>query len=397
MTDDSQANTYDILIRGVMYLLAAVSAIRGVAIYPEQWQPISMVLVPFGLLLALEYKIRTLNMLLKLLYVAVQVSVVVALFFITPFADYWALLLLPACYFVMQQFSKELGYSLVSLLVLVIVITLWVAEGGLVSLQFSAVYCVTYFMIGGFSQIVKQLVESRNKANSLRQRLERTNIQLRSYADRSANIAIMEERTAVARELHDSVTQTLFSVNLLLNSLEHKYPEQSTEQKKDIEKIADLSDSAVKEIRAIINQFKPEYPVLRDFSSEVRDIIREMKSSYEIEVQFLYDERPVPRMIVPGVLRIMREALLNVAKHAESKIARVDVHTEESSLSISIADSGPGFSDQTDVESGHMGLEGMRLTSLELGGQLTVHSAKNKGTTVQLQIQLLNENREHFL
>ncbi len=388
--------SYDLLIRSVIYLLAAVSAIRGIVSYPEQWLPITLVLIPFILVTTLEVKVRQLGLALILIYLAIQLVAVVTLYIVAPFADYWAILLLPSCYFVVQQFSPKVGFSLVGLFTVTMTISLWAVEGGLGSLQFSVVYSVAYFMVAAFSWIIRQLIISRNSAHHLRLELEQTNIQLRAHADRSANIAIIEERTAVARELHDSVTQTLFSVNLLLNALEHKYPEQPAAQKHDIEKIAQLSDSAVKELRAIINQLKPASPTLRHFSSEVRDMIREIKSAYELEVQFLYDDRAIPRLVTTGVLKILREALLNIAKHADNKIARINVNTDTNGLNISVADTGPGFN-QKDLKQGHMGLESMRLTSSELGGTLTINSKLGQGTTVQLNIPRLSENQGQSL
>lgn len=381
--------SYDLLIRSVIYLLAAVSALRGIASYPEQWLPILLVLIPFTLINILEGKIRQLGQVFVLFYLVIQLTTVVTLFIISPFADYWAILLLPSCYFVMQQFSVKKGFTLVGLFAATTTVSLWNAEGGLGSLQFSAVYCVAFFMVAAFSWIIKQLVASRNRANKLRHELEQSNIQLRAYADNSANIAILEERTAVARELHDSVTQTLFSVNLLLNSLEHKYPEQSLAQKQDIDKISQLSDSAVKELRAIINQLKPASPALRHFSSEIRDLIRDLKSTYNIEVQFLYDDQPVSRLITTGILKVIREALLNIAKHADKKTAQLSVFSDTNHVNITIADTGPGFDLKTEAKQGHMGLESMRLTSAELGGKLTVDSQLGLGTKVHLKIPLI--------
>jgi signal transduction histidine kinase len=393
--------SYDRLVRGVIYLLAAVSAIRGIVVYPEHWQMLVLVLVPFAMIITCERKMHSQSDAVVLLYLSTQVASVVVLYFITPYADYWALLLLPACYFTMQKFAQAQGYAIISLFTLVMIVALWFAEGGLISLQFSAIYVVAYFMVAAYSWTLKQLLLAKNKANDFHRELEKSNLKLREYADKAAGVAILEERTAVARELHDSVTQTLFSVNLLLSSLEYKYPEQSEAQKLDIEKILSQSGFAMKELRAIIHQLKPTTPVLRDFNSEIRKLISELNETYELNVNVSYDDQPVPRLVLVSALSVIREALLNSAKHAREKQAKVSVQTIEGTGSryvlITVTDTGPGFDQSIEIEGGHMGLEGMRLNALEVGGELTITSALNQPTVVTLKIPVIEQNREHAL
>jgi signal transduction histidine kinase len=121
---------------------------------------------------------------------------------------------------------------------------------------------VAFVMVYAFSRIIMQLEQARWDAEILSERLSSANQRLREYAEESADNATTEARHAVARDLHDSVTQTLFSLNLKLSTLLTNPQVLTDAQRVELESLQSLSESAMKELRGIISPVnRRRYPL----------------------------------------------------------------------------------------------------------------------------------------
>jgi signal transduction histidine kinase len=350
-------------------------------------------LILFFFALAVEFKLKPTTLAANSAAVVVQAIFVISLYYLAPNADFWALFLLPACYNVMQQMAMRQGYGLVGFMMLVAVASLWYTEGGWSSILYSSLYSVAFVMVAAFSLLLKQVVNSRNESIKLSAQLEQANHQLRALADRAAEMAIVEERTALARELHDSATQTVFSINLLINSLEQKYDLQPKPLADDIEKIASLSDTAMKELRAIIKELKPAELTPTNFYEQLQNLLDGMYKAHALEVDLDYDKTPMPRLAIAATLKVIREALYNVIKHSGVKRASLIISGEGQQIRVTIADAGIGFKQPMIAQAGHMGLDSMNLHCLEIGGQLLIKSKPEQGTTIEITIPVSTKDQ----
>ncbi len=208
--------------------------------------------------------------------------------------------------------------------------------------------------------------------------------------------ATLEQRQRLARELHDSVSQALFSINLTARAVESLLKRETPQTDTAVARLADLrqlTQGALAEMRALIFELRPRaleeeglLQALRKHGSAVAG--REM---LQVEVVCPPEER-LPRLkpaAEEALYRIAQEALHNVVKHARA--TRVEIHLDhdpdEQVVSLCIADNGRGF-DKSQVPAGHMGLGTMGQRATALGGEYTIESKPGEGTRVTVRVPL---------
>ena len=204
--------------------------------------------------------------------------------------------------------------------------------------------------------------------------------------DQAAELAASQERAHLARELHDSVTQALFSMGLTLRTLEILL---GTDVEAAAEKLAELRElqkDALAEMRTLIFELRP--------SSLESDGLVQALRTHATAVQrrtglaLVIDAEPIDRLPLSAeeaLYRIGQEALHNVVKHANASSATIRIWRDGGRVHLSVVDDGEGF-DPDAVPRGHLGLIGMRQRVDLVGGELKVESRSGKGTTIAASV-----------
>jgi PAS domain S-box-containing protein len=217
-----------------------------------------------------------------------------------------------------------------------------------------------------------------------RERLERD---LRRQA---AELAASGERANLARELHDSVTQALFSMGLTARSLEMVLDTDPAAARQKIADLRDLQRDALAEMRTLIFELRPAsleqdglVQAIRTHAAAV-----EGRTGLAVEVSCPADdfERP-PLDIEEALYRITQEALHNVVKHANARSVKIALGRDRNRMTLSIEDDGTGFEPDR-VPRGHLGLHGMRQRADAVAGKLSISSKLGRGTRVQVEVRL---------
>jgi PAS domain S-box-containing protein len=215
---------------------------------------------------------------------------------------------------------------------------------------------------------------------SERERLERD---LRRQA---GELASSQERAHLARELHDSVTQALFSMTLVTRSVELLIDRDPDVAKAKLTSLRDLQREALAEMRALIFELRPGnlendglLPALRTHTAALQGRI-----GLPVVVTSELTER-LPLEIEEVLYRIAQEALHNVVKHAAARQVELAVDRHGSDVVLRIRDDGKGF-DAAAVPDGHLGLAGMRARADKIGATYTVTSRSGEGTTVEVLV-----------
>ena len=223
---------------------------------------------------------------------------------------------------------------------------------------------------------------------SERERLER---ELRRHA---GELASSEERAHLARELHDSVTQALFSMTLVARSVELLLDRDPDAARTQLAQLRDLQREALAEMRALIFELRPGNVeqdgltrALRTHSSALQGRI-----GLPIVVESELQDR-LPLEIEETLYRISQEALHNVVKHAAARQVRLEIAPMPHGVRLRIEDDGKGF-DPDSVADGHLGIAGMRARAAKIGAQLECRSQPGRGTTVEVIVP--NEVIERF-
>lgn len=196
----------------------------------------------------------------------------------------------------------------------------------------------------------------------------------------------LEERRRIARELHDSVSQALFSSVLHTRAAQKALDGGGAGDerlRRSLRTIDELTKRAQSEMRRFIFEWGPEgigdglVPAFTRHAASLAD------SRVRVRVEGPPDPLPLTRATEAQLFGIAREALANVLKHAQATIADVRISATTGQVVLEIADDGRGF-DPEATHTGHFGLESMRSRADEIGAELHITSAGNGGTIVRV-------------
>ncbi|MEA2652245.1 MAG: hypothetical protein QOI85_1966 [Chloroflexota bacterium] len=204
--------------------------------------------------------------------------------------------------------------------------------------------------------------------------------------DQAAELAASQERAHLARELHDSVTQALFSMGLTLRTLEILLATDPEAARGKLVELRELQKDALAEMRTLIFELRPT-------SLESDGLVQALRT-HATAVQrrtgltIVVDAEPIDRLPLPAeeaLYRIGQEALHNVVKHANASNATLRIATEGNQVRLSVTDDGVGFAPDA-VPRGHLGLIGMRQRVDLVGGELRVESRAGGGTHIEAAV-----------
>ncbi|MBX3015348.1 MAG: HAMP domain-containing protein [Caldilineaceae bacterium] len=194
--------------------------------------------------------------------------------------------------------------------------------------------------------------------------------------------ATVAERNRIARELHDSVTQTLFSTSMLADVLPQVWEADPEKGREKLEELRRAVRGALAEMRTLLLELRPSAIADADMQQLLRQLADSTSGRTNINVTWRIEgnpELPPARKVV--LYRIMQEALHNMVKHAQADHAQLVLRNSERMLELVIIDDGIGFEPAT-VSGDHLGLAIMRERVEASGGQLVVVSHPDEGTEI---------------
>lgn len=206
---------------------------------------------------------------------------------------------------------------------------------------------------------------------------------------KAREVAVLEERNRLARELHDSVTQVLFGLTLNLeaaSALFEKKPQRSAEL---MTRSQEMAAEALAEMRSLIFELRPAALQEKGLAMALSNHVNLFRRRQSIDVSLtLEGEGRLPPEIEFGLYRVAQEALNNIAKHARAKQVSVRLEVNPDCAYLEISDDGVGFDLAGRAGAQSFGMIGMRERVASLQGSLTVESAPQQGTTIRARIPL---------
>ncbi len=377
------------------YLLAVASIIRYlVSFRDDRFWSIALLLAGYLVLLFLEPFFIRRNRFLTDIYLLVQIAIIGTLSFITPNVDFWAVLFCPLVVQVMHNFPKRTGFLITGIFTVVMSIFMLLGFDPEVGLPLIFVYAVIYFLFATFIAIIREAEAAREESQKQRAELQSAHRQLQIYNERAEELAVMQERNRLARELHDSVTQSLHSSTLLAEAGQRLASTGDIERARGyLIRIGEISQQALKEMRLLVYELRPL--ALRDVGlvGALQQRLDAVERRSGIEVQFsIEEELELPASVEEEFFRIAIEALNNALKHANPTGVTVALRKEEKRelpcIELLIIDDGTGYDAGTRDDKGGLGLVGMKERMEKLGGELTVLSTPGEGTQVKACVNL---------
>lgn len=206
--------------------------------------------------------------------------------------------------------------------------------------------------------------------------------------ERSRELTIAEERSRLAHELHDAVSQKLFSLRLTAQAAAALVDRDPARAKGELHQVAALAAEAADELRAAVVELRPAALDEDGLVATLRTHVHVLDRAHSARVTFAgRGVRALPAAQEEAVLRVAQEALHNALRHAEAEHVDVTLDRRGSGAVLRVTDDGGGFDPQAIRQAGrHLGLVSMRDRASGVGGSLSVESAPGKGTTIEMEV-----------
>lgn len=204
--------------------------------------------------------------------------------------------------------------------------------------------------------------------------------------ERAQDLAALEERQRLARELHDSVSQALYGITLGTHTARTLLDRDPGQVAEPLNYVLAQAEAALTEMRALIFELRPES---LENDGLVVTLSRQgaaLRARHNIEVAIeLCDEPAIPLKVKQELYRVAQEALHNTFKHARANKVNLRLKNTTDGLLLEVSDDGLGF-DMTQSFPGHLGLHSMRERVARLGGMLQIESMPGRGTRVRVRL-----------
>ena len=208
-----------------------------------------------------------------------------------------------------------------------------------------------------------------------------------ALAQQAVEAAVLAERNRLARELHDAVTQTLFSASLIAEVVPRAWEADPESGRQQLEQVRLLTRGALAEMRALLLELRPEALAEAKMEDLLLQLGRAMSSRTGIPVSVSANGcSALPPVVQITFYRITQEALNNASKHADANQVWVALSCEPGRAALSIQDDGRGF-DVDKIPPGHLGVGIMRERAASIDARLTITSEPGEGTAVAIDWQ----------
>jgi signal transduction histidine kinase len=240
---------------------------------------------------------------------------------------------------------------------------------------------------------------SPDELGQLTQDLNRMAQQIETLLDTQQQLASLEERQRVARDLHDSVKQQAFALTLLIGAAQSRLPDDLASARGSLSKAGELADQIRQELTSILQQLRPVALAGQGLQAALRDYIRQWSQQTSMACEFQTSSMPggsqasiLRPEIEEALFRIAQEALANVAHHSQASQVQVQLEQGTDQVCLHVLDNGKGFAVEQAAGRGH-GLANMRDRVAAYGGTLHIRSASGE-TVVTGCIPLVQETPE---
>ncbi len=348
----------------------------------------------FSLLLLLTFWSKANVYIYPPVYFIVQAAVTVTLLLLLPEQDYYAVFFGILSVQVTRIYPRNIALRWIALFTLLTGVSLIYASGWREALPFVVLYAALFFAMAYFVVLKNQAESSQQESQYLLKELRKAHETLQEHAQQIEELAIMEERNRLARDLHDSVTQSLYSLTLFTQAARDRAAVGDLEQtERSLARAADTAAQALKEMRLLVYELRPFALDTEDFVAALEQRLDMVEKRSGLQTKLLVEpagDLAIADQVQDELFQISQEALNNALKHARATAVTIRIQQQEKEglLRMEIIDDGCGFDQKTAQYKGGLGLLSMQERTENIGGVLAVESSPGTGTRVCVELEL---------
>ncbi|HVN54791.1 MAG TPA: sensor histidine kinase [Anaerolineaceae bacterium] len=316
---------------------------------------------------------------------------------IDPYFDYFAVLFIPLTVQAFWYLPQKIAYRWTALFALVTSAGSIESAGWGLGLGFAFTYTSVLCFVVIVCVMTLRAEKAQAESQALLGELRVAHRKLQEYSQQVEELAAAQERNRLARELHDSVTQTIFSLTLTAQAARILLDRDPGRVAGQLDHLQALAQSALAEMRSLIQQLRPHTIAEEGLAAALRRHAAERQKKDGLQVDLsIRGETRLPAEVEEGLYRVIQEALNNVVKHAQTGRAAVTVCLDENPATVLVEDSGKGFdpAQARRLDAQHFGLSSMAERVEVLGGKLIVDSKPGAGTRIRVEVNRIEEG-EH--
>jgi NarL family two-component system sensor histidine kinase LiaS len=246
------------------------------------------------------------------------------------------------------------------------------------------------FTADGWSRGDFSMMTADTSADELGQLSRRLNVmaeQLQNLLHSHQELAAIQERNRLARELHDSVKQQVFAATMQIGAAQAALPADPDSTRTHLTEAELLSRQAQDELTTLIQELRPAALEGDELAENLEQYLADWSRQSGIQARFqLKGGRPLPEIIEQALFRLAQEALSNAARHSDATVVELALTVEATVVTLSLKDDGQGF-DMTAARDGY-GLKSMQERVENLGGRWQIESQPGRGAWIRAQIPI---------
>jgi len=364
-------------------------ALRWTLEFAEQQHPLrwllNAILIAYAVLMIFNEAIIRDSETRAHIYLAIQSALIIWGMLLYYELDFFAILFMPIggqAVFILPRRKALTWIAIFSIAIVIGQLTQFEFPNGL---SFTFLYLAGLFFVASFSTTMLRVNKERIQSDQLLDELQQAHRQLQEYAGQAEELATAKERNRLARELHDSVAQTLYGLTLQSEAAARELKNGQTDRAAEqLREIRDSAQQSLQETRLLIFELRPPILEQEGLAAALRNRLESVESRSGLKAQILLEDvKQLPAGIEAGLYGIANEALNNILKHAHASEIKVILKKESNKTVLEIQDNGVGF--DVNAMYGGMGLGGMKERAEQFGGELQIQSGTN-GTTIRVEV-----------
>jgi signal transduction histidine kinase len=216
--------------------------------------------------------------------------------------------------------------------------------------------------------------------------------------ERVQQLAVVEERERISRDLHDGIIQAIYGVALSLEDVPPLMESDPAEAEARVDRAIDTLNLAIRDIRNFILGLRSELLHGADVEAGMASLAEEFGATGAADVTLDLQADPARMAGLPmghrvQLLQMTREALSNASRHAQAHEIRLSSRDDGDGIELAVEDDGIGFDPSSEPPAGHLGLVNLRQRAAAIGGTMDIDSSPDRGTRLRIRLPLATEER----